>query len=875
MRPPTDESGWRQVLESPSPEGFGGVSPRSFGRSMQCSFSDQLKKITSDDSYDSLPRNAWSDRNGGPRLDSSCVGEKVIIGGKEVGILRYVGETHFGEGCFCGVELKEKVGRHNGTIEGRCYFKCAPGHGIFAPLSKVSLAEHFEVSSSVNRRSDPTCSSSKLSLHSSNRYSDCRDDRIRVNNLETLSVSSLSPHEVTTHKRKTSVDCLRGPSSNYVRKGCNYLYGKGAVASPDDVTESSLGILTPNQMPDLTTSSFQPSPSDEVLELPMDPSCEEATAGADNSVMDEEDLRIFEEDISMVIQEIHKCTSEVSSSSSESSSPSGQAATPEDRRQIFLSERIQPNLKCNEIKKGQQSNSPQQNYSVSPGSKSVSFNDQPLAINSIEEDDVEEPVTARECRQVPLASQVDAPAPFPENGGVKPKQRASHKGEHRKVDVVDLPPHGPLRHGASVTSSRLLHGGKVSKPEHSGDDGGSWHPSSMTLSSASLDPGYQGDAEFDVPSEVGSVSAGTPTQDPQESNIHEEVATGAPETSSAVATEADISLGDEEEVVEKDVEEGGEEEEDGESESSFIANRSARVIDGRLYHSHREMMLRGQEAQMRDQHASEMDSSGFYSDLDPREEENTRHDAPSLQPLKEDHQDPPHEFVSAQSGSAPSSDEKLKLVSRSVQVDVSLDLTQEEDKDKSCASILRADSCDQLLEASPAPSELTVKLCQDNTSSLDITINEENKEAAPPEKPRNYDKPWLSKPVVRKPEPPKKIVQPPPPPRPKKNVESKLKALLQAPAPEITAEERKARQVAKKNKWDEVMNKIAEGKEQEKERPKKKEVKSRLMEGVKAAQTLSPQAEKIRQERRERRERRERQQLAAAAARRSAVRKRR
>ncbi|KAB7508182.1 hypothetical protein Anas_02743 [Armadillidium nasatum] len=106
---------------------------------------------------------------------------------------------------------------------------------------------------------------------------------------------------------------------------------------------------------------------------------------------------------------------------------------------------------------------------------------------------------------------------------------------------------------------------------------------------------------------------------------------------------------------------------------------------------------------------------------------------------------------------------------------------------------------------------------------------------------------------------------------PKKNVQSKLKALLEASEP--PPEDRRPRQ-QKKGRWDEVMSRIEEGKKEEKVRPKVKEVKSRLLEALKAPQPVSPQVERIRQERRERRERRERQAAANAAARRMSERKR-
>lgn len=69
------------------------------------------------------------------------VGDKVCIGGIKLGALRYFGKTHIAAGLWCGIELFEPEGKHDGEVEGVRYFTCRPGHGIFAPVDKVSKIE--------------------------------------------------------------------------------------------------------------------------------------------------------------------------------------------------------------------------------------------------------------------------------------------------------------------------------------------------------------------------------------------------------------------------------------------------------------------------------------------------------------------------------------------------------------------------------------------------------------------------------------------------------------------------------------------------------------------------------------------------------------
>ena len=72
------------------------------------------------------------------------------------GILRYVGVIHGKDGLFCGIELINSPGKHDGSYSGKqitpirfplhlsslsgvSYFMCPQGRGIFAPLYKVTI----------------------------------------------------------------------------------------------------------------------------------------------------------------------------------------------------------------------------------------------------------------------------------------------------------------------------------------------------------------------------------------------------------------------------------------------------------------------------------------------------------------------------------------------------------------------------------------------------------------------------------------------------------------------------------------------------------------------------------------------------------------
>lgn len=64
---------------------------------------------------------------------------RVVVNGAKAGVVRFVGPTQFAGGKWVGVELDEPVGKNDGSVNGVAYFHCRPSHGIFSPVSRVSL----------------------------------------------------------------------------------------------------------------------------------------------------------------------------------------------------------------------------------------------------------------------------------------------------------------------------------------------------------------------------------------------------------------------------------------------------------------------------------------------------------------------------------------------------------------------------------------------------------------------------------------------------------------------------------------------------------------------------------------------------------------
>nr|XP_023646271.1 kinesin-like protein KIF13A isoform X3 [Paramormyrops kingsleyae] len=69
--------------------------------------------------------------------DWMAPGEPVWVG-KKSGIVHYVGGVEFAPGIWVGVELDLPAGKHNGTVQGRAYFRCPAGRGVFVKPSRLS-----------------------------------------------------------------------------------------------------------------------------------------------------------------------------------------------------------------------------------------------------------------------------------------------------------------------------------------------------------------------------------------------------------------------------------------------------------------------------------------------------------------------------------------------------------------------------------------------------------------------------------------------------------------------------------------------------------------------------------------------------------------
>ncbi|XP_018096503.1 kinesin-like protein KIF13A isoform X2 [Xenopus laevis] len=83
-----------------------------------------------------------SDCEDNPFHNSLCLalGDQVCIGENKTGTVRYVGTVDFSHGMWVGIELHSQLGKHDGTVKGKEYFRCKPKHGVFVRPSRITKA---------------------------------------------------------------------------------------------------------------------------------------------------------------------------------------------------------------------------------------------------------------------------------------------------------------------------------------------------------------------------------------------------------------------------------------------------------------------------------------------------------------------------------------------------------------------------------------------------------------------------------------------------------------------------------------------------------------------------------------------------------------
>ncbi len=72
-------------------------------------------------------------------MTEAAVGQIIQLSDGRTGVVRFVGQTHFAQGDWIGIELEDGSGKNDGSVQGERYFDCAMGQGMFVRPSTITV----------------------------------------------------------------------------------------------------------------------------------------------------------------------------------------------------------------------------------------------------------------------------------------------------------------------------------------------------------------------------------------------------------------------------------------------------------------------------------------------------------------------------------------------------------------------------------------------------------------------------------------------------------------------------------------------------------------------------------------------------------------
>ena len=76
-----------------------------------------------------------------PELSDFQVGQTVELSNGVKATVQFVGSTHVASGDWIGIELEDASGKNDGAVQGRRYFECPQGHGMFIRPSALKIID--------------------------------------------------------------------------------------------------------------------------------------------------------------------------------------------------------------------------------------------------------------------------------------------------------------------------------------------------------------------------------------------------------------------------------------------------------------------------------------------------------------------------------------------------------------------------------------------------------------------------------------------------------------------------------------------------------------------------------------------------------------
>ncbi|KAG0363915.1 hypothetical protein BG005_003735 [Podila minutissima] len=149
------------------------------------------------------------------------VGARVEYNGN-LGYVRCAGQTSFAPGKWVGIELDLPRGKNAGVVEGKRYFDCKPGHGVFVRPNQAKIVMDGDVQppETNGRTSRPVSISSHAGLSGSRMGTSSRPSSMRASATPTVGSPSAASSRLTrppTRRPTSTIDTSSPEPTRRVR----------------------------------------------------------------------------------------------------------------------------------------------------------------------------------------------------------------------------------------------------------------------------------------------------------------------------------------------------------------------------------------------------------------------------------------------------------------------------------------------------------------------------------------------------------------------------------------------------------------------------------------------------------------------------------
>ncbi|KAI1434977.1 dynactin [Xylaria sp. CBS 124048] len=191
-------------------------------------------------------------------MSAIAVGQYIELSDGRNATVRFVGQTHFADGDWVGVELEDDSGKNDGAVKGKRYFECSPGRGMFVRPTTVTILQAAPPPPPARRTVAPARRVSKASNSISNAAG--RPNTLNDPNLGrrmSLNAPSPSPGPRASRPLSGSRSPTKSPTKQLLTAPSSTVTSR--TGTPSNARPAAVGGPKPRSTTNMRTSMGPPA----------------------------------------------------------------------------------------------------------------------------------------------------------------------------------------------------------------------------------------------------------------------------------------------------------------------------------------------------------------------------------------------------------------------------------------------------------------------------------------------------------------------------------------------------------------------------------------------------------------------------------------